>query len=285
MNTLRTSMLIAAVFAAAPFAGGFAQTSTTPDGTEWMDFVAPGTQAAGPPQTYPYQPLWLGGPGTGGMCANGTISSDGAWYAVCKCYGVDGCFVTYQSIATYVCPENADWSGSKTFKVVTATGRTKKQCGKKGILRTVEIYKTLAPPKEEEKYTWDPGTIKNETIYPGDSEITKLDTDPRKVEEKKEEKTEGGSKTETKTETTPETKSQKDVKIETGQPRKTSTGNSDKRPKKKAAQKNDKTISQTQTPSSDAGVPIGIGIGLGVGLGMGMHRGGEDLHGDSGNRR
>jgi hypothetical protein len=288
MITLRASVLLSAVFTATTFTGSLAQTTTTPDGTEWTDYVLPGTQQAGGSgvePTYPYQPLFPGAPGSTGVCQGGTLRSDGAWYAVCKCFGDQGCFVTYQSIASYQCPGNEDptthvYTPGEVLRVVTAIGRTKRACSKIGIQRTIEIYKTLAPAGQESSYIWNPGPLGGDPT-PGDEEVAKLDLGldsrpnqtTKKVEEPKNSET--TPKTNTgkveepkKSETTPNTNTGAGA----------SAGKAEKRPRKAVKRTNKKSYrthaaSRTQQQDVHTQELIGIGIGIGLGLGgRGDHR-------------
>ena len=82
--------------------------------------------------------------------------------------------ITYESIGTLQCPPY-----NKLYKVMTARGRTKKECGKSAIERTVEIIKDMATSlPDADKYKWDvnPGTRSTEN----DREVTKLDLDQNK---------------------------------------------------------------------------------------------------------
>jgi len=282
------SLFFTSICAVVPLTDGLAQ-QTTADGTQWTDYVVPGTQSGGPPPTYPYQPLFNGAPGSTGICRNGSIGSDSAWYRVCKCYGADGCFVTYESIASYDCrSDDKDWTGQQRFWVITATGRTNKRCGKIGVQRTVEIYSGLGKaPGYEGNYTWNPGPFAD-TTYPGDADIARLDTgtgDRPDENSKKAEDKPGDTKDTAKD----NPKDQKPLKTETGKTETgktvtpgTGTGQVEKRPRKEVKHKTTKhrraKIDNNQPASSGGMSPetaaaISTIIDVGVGIGLSRSRG------------
>lgn len=214
------------------------------------------------------------------MCPNGTLHNDGAWYAVCKCYGADGCFVTYESIGTYQCQDEIDpvtqiVKPGERYEVVTAIGRTKRACGKIGLKRTVEIYKTLAPQGQETNYTWNPGVPGGDPT-PGDQEIGKLDLGLDQKPDQTTKKIE-----EAKTEQQPE-KTTPNSSTGGG----TGTGKTEKHPKKsvtrthrRAAKTN--TVTGTHQDGGEGLVVFGIG-GLGR---LGGGRGHGEDHRDHGRDR
>jgi hypothetical protein len=285
MTLVRNVVLAALVstipLSSIPLSSSLAQTRTTADGTEWTDYVLPGQQQAGPPPTYPYQPLFNGAPGSSGFCPNGTLRQDGAWYRVCKCYGVDGCFVSYQSIGTYQCPPPDD----TRYRVVTAIGRTKKQCGGKALSRTIEIYSGLGVGLPGD-YLWNPGPLGRDEG--DDKQFGQLDTPRDQTPDEQSKKTETATsqpaagqpqteqakteqpkteqpKTETRTE-------ERKAKPSSGATR--SSGRTEKPRRKTARARIDRTTGAgvAAPPPVD---PLALGVGVGLGLGLGMNRGGN----------
>jgi hypothetical protein len=113
-------------------------------------------------------------------------AGDGAWYRLCQCPGSTGttCTISYYSLAPYSCPEPPS-----PIYLVSAIGRSKETCGKKGFERTKAAWKTLGITWEPHDYRLD-DSKDSENVgqleKPGDKKPD--DKTPLKKEEKAEKK-------------------------------------------------------------------------------------------------
>jgi hypothetical protein len=223
--------------------------------TEWTDYVTPGTQTGA---QIPYQPLYRGAPGdttAAPMCQNGTtLRTDSAWYRLCICYN-GPCFITYYSIGTYEC------ANGKRLWVVTARGKTDKQCGQAAVTATSTIFETLGG---KDYGGYKPGGVNNSS-FPSDSEVSKLIVDEGKRPDE-------NSKKAAKEEKKEETKTTKE-----GGP---DGGKTEKRPRKHVTKKSSRTHARRENETTRSG---GEGISLGIGIGgFGGHGGDHRSYGDRG---